>query len=99
MSDGLIEFQTGNIRDIGSTTMGQQAEWDSVWERCRSRISSTAAEALDQATGSSLEQRNQEYHQKSAAYAENVGQQGRAVNQIGDIATDTNQNMVRTISG
>jgi hypothetical protein len=99
MADGLIEFQTEGIAGIGATTVGQQAEWDAVWDRCRSRISATASEALDQATGSSLEERNQEYHQKSAAYSQNVGQQGRAVNQIGDIATETNQNMVRTIRG
>jgi hypothetical protein len=96
---GLIEFQTGGISDIASQTMNQQQQWDDVWNRCRSRISSTASEALDSATGSSLEERNQEYHRRSAQYSQNVGQQGKAVQQIGTIATDTNQNMVNTIRG
>lgn len=99
MGGGLIEFRTGEISTIGSQTLSQQGEWDAVWDRCRSRISATASEALDTATGSSLEQRNQEYHRKSAQYSQNVGQQGQAVNQIGNIATETNQNMVNTIRG
>ena len=98
-SGGLIEFQTGAISDIGSQTVAQQGEWDAVWDRCRSRISATAAEALDNATGASLETRNQEYHRRSAQYSQTVAQQGQAVNQIGNIATETNQNMVNTIRG
>jgi len=98
-SGGLIEFQTGGIDAIANQTMNQQQQWDDVWNRCRSRISSTASEALDNATGSSLEERNQEYHRRSAQYSQNVGQQGKAVQQISNIATDTNQNMVKTIRG
>lgn len=96
---GLIEFRTGEISNIGSQTLSQQGEWDAVWERCRSRISATASEALDTHTGSSLEERNQEYHRKSALYSQNVGQQGQAVNRIGTIATETNASMARTIRG
>jgi hypothetical protein len=99
MDGGLIEFRTGDISAIGGQTLSQQGEWDAIWERCRSRISATASEALDQATGSSLEERNAEYHRKSALYSQNVGAQGQAVNQIGGIATETNANMVRAIRG
>ena len=48
---GLIEFQTGPIADIGSQTMNQKAVWDGIWESTKARISATAAEALDAATG------------------------------------------------
>ena len=80
---GLIEFQTGQIADIGSQTLNQKSQWDAIWESTRARISATASEALDVATGSSLQERNDEYHRKSALYSQNVQQQGQAVNQIG----------------
>ena len=96
---GLIEFQTGPIADIGSQTLNQKAVWDGIWESTKARISATAAEALDAATGSSLEERGQEYHRKSVAYSQQVQQQGTAVNQIGGIATATNARMVSTIRG
>ncbi|HWM58065.1 MAG TPA: hypothetical protein VNO83_09535 [Pseudonocardia sp.] len=96
---GLIEFQTGPIADIGSRTLNQKAVWDGIWESTKARISATAAEALDAATGSSLEERGQEYHRKSVAYSQQVQQQGTAVNQIGGIATETNARMVSTIRG
>jgi hypothetical protein len=96
---GLIEFQTGPIADIGSQTLNQKAVWDGIWESTKARISATAAEALDAATGSSLEERGQEYHRKSVAYSQQVQQQGTGVNQIGGIATETNARMVSTIRG
>ena len=96
---GLIEFQTGQIADIGSQTLNQRSQWDAIWESTRARISATASEALDVATGSSLQERNDEYHRKSALYTQNVQQQGQAVNQIGSIATETNARMVLTIRG
>ena len=96
---GLIEFQTGPIADIGSQTLNQKAVWDGIWESTKARISATAAETLDAATGSSLEERGQEYHRKSVAYSQQVQQQGTAVNQIGGIATETNARMVSTIRG
>jgi hypothetical protein len=96
---GLIEFQTGPIADIGAQTMNQKAVWDEIWESTKARISATAAEALDAATGSSLAERSDEYNRKSVAYSQNVQQQGTAVNQIGQIATDTNTRMVSTIRG
>ena len=96
---GLIEFQTGPIADIGSQTLNQQQQWDAIWDSTRARISATAADALDVATGSSLQERSDEYHRKSLAYTQNVQQQGQAVNQIGDIASDTNARMVSTIRG
>ena len=99
MDGGLIEFRTGEIDTIGSQTIGQQSEWDAIWERCRSRISATASEALDAATGTSLEERNAEYHKRSATYSGNVGAQGQAVNQISAIARETNTNMVRAMRG
>ena len=96
---GLIEFQTGPIGDIGSQTMNQKAVWDGIWESTKARISATAAEALDAATGTSLEERGQEYNRKSVLYSQNVQQQGQAVNSIGQIATETNTRMVSTIRG
>jgi hypothetical protein len=96
---GLIEFQTGGIADIGSQTLNQKSVWDGIWENTKAQISATAAEALDAATGSSLEERSAEYHRKSTAYGQNVQQQGQAVNQIGSIATETNTRMVNTIRG
>ena len=96
---GLIEFQTGQIADIGSQTLNQKAQWDAIWESTKARISATASEALDVATGSSLQERNDEYHRKSALYTQNVQQQGQAVNQIGSIASETNARMVSTIRG
>ena len=45
-------------------------------------------------TGSSLQERNDQYHRKSALYPQNVQQQGQAVNQIGSIASETNARMV-----
>jgi len=96
---GLIEFQTGQIADIGSQTLNQRSQWDAIWQSTRGRISATASEALDVATGSSLQERNDEYHRKSALYTQNVQQQGQAVNQIGSIATETNARMVSTIRG
>ena len=95
---GLIEFQTGQIADIGSQTLNQKSQWDAIWESTRARISATASEALDVATGSSLQERNDEYHRKSALYSQNVQQQGQAVNQIGSIASETNARMVASAS-
>ena len=96
---GLIEFQTGQIADIGSQTHNQRTQWHAIWETTPARITPTASEALDDATGSSLQERNDEYHRKSALYTQNVQQQGQAVNQIGSIASETNARMVSTIRG
>ena len=40
---GLIEFQTGQIADIGSQTLNQKSQWDAIWESTRARISATAS--------------------------------------------------------
>lgn len=94
---GLIEFQTGPIGDIGSQTMNQKAVWDEIWNSTRAQISATAANALDAATGVSLEERNTQYNNRSTQYSQNVQLQGQAVNQIGTIATETNAAMVRAM--
>lgn len=96
---GLIEFLTNDIADIGTQTLNQQQLWDQIWENTRQRLTLTAADALDNLTGSTLQQRNDEYHRKSALYTGNLQQQGQVVNQIGSIATDTNARMVQTIRG
>jgi len=96
---GLIEFQTAAIADIGSRTLAQHNVWDDIWNGTRTQISATAAEALDDATGAGLEERNQEYHRKSQLYSQNVLQQSGVVNRIGAIATDTNAQMVSAIRG
>ncbi len=91
---GHIEFRTADIGDIGAQTAAQQAEWDAIWERCRTRLMATASEALDNMTGATLEDRNMEYNRKSVQYSANVAQQAVAVNQIRSIATETNAGMV-----
>lgn len=98
-SGGLIEFLTNDIADIGTRTVNQQQQWDQIWENTRQRLAATAADALDGATGATLQERNDEYHRRSALYTQNLQQQGNVVNQIGSIATDTNARMVQTIRG
>lgn len=98
-SSGYIEFQTGQIADIAQSTQGSQAEWDRVWNDVRSRLSNVVSQALDALTGSSLEDRNQRYHQRTQAYTADLTGQQVAVRSIGDIAVDTNQQMTRVIGG
>ena len=57
------------------------------------------AEALDVRDQQQPQERNDEYHRKSALYTQGVQQQGQAVNQIGSIASETNARMVSTIRG
>ena len=94
-----LKFDTEQIADISRATLGHQAQWDEIWNYVKSHLSATAAEALSQEPGGSLEQRTQEYHRKTQIYNEQLQTQAGAVGKVGDTATDYNQRMTRVISG
>lgn len=96
---GRIEFKTQDITDIGTATTGHRTVWDQIWEDLKKKIGTTVSTALDQATGMSLEERSVQYYMRSAQFSGDVGAQAQAVHQISNIATETNQNMVRAIRG
>jgi hypothetical protein len=92
-----IEFNTEEITRVASATRGHEAEWNRIWEGVRSRLSGVVSEALDAQTGASLDERSAEYHRRTVQYTADLQAQQNAVTNIGNIATDTNQNMIRTI--
>jgi hypothetical protein len=94
---GHIEFRTGEIDAMASTTMAQGQVWDDIWNRTYTNLKAVAGEALDQLTGASLEQRNAEYNQRSQVYRQEVTNQSTRDSRISTTATETNQQMVRTI--
>ncbi|RSM79369.1 hypothetical protein DMH04_31960 [Kibdelosporangium aridum] len=94
-----IEFKNEDIARIAQATQGSQQEWDRVWEGVRSKLSATVSEALDALTGSSLEERSSQYHQKTQQYTGQLQSQMNAVRNVGNIAVDTNQQMSRVIRG
>lgn len=96
---GHIEFRTGEIDTMASTTMNQSQVWDDIWNRTYTNLKAVAGEALDQLTGATLEQRNAEYNQRSVTYGQDVQSQGQRDRNISTTATNTNQQMVRTITG
>lgn len=96
---GHIEFRTGDIDSMASTTRNQSQMWDDIWHRTYSNLKAVAGEALDQLTGASLEQRNTEYNQRSQVFRQDVQDQSTRDSRISTTATDTNQQMVRTIQG
>jgi hypothetical protein len=98
MSD-YLEFNTSEIHRIAAATRGHQAQWDQIWNTVRTRLSGVVSAALDAQTGASLEERSTEYHRKTELYNQQLLSQQTAVTNVGDIATETNQHMVRTISG
>ncbi|MCE7001602.1 hypothetical protein LWC34_01905 [Kibdelosporangium philippinense] len=94
-----IEFKDGDIARIAQATQGSQQEWDRVWEGVRGKLTATVSEALDALTGSSLEERSTQYHQKTQQYTAQLQSQMNAVRNVGNIAVDTNQQMSRVIRG
>jgi hypothetical protein len=94
-----IEFNTDEIARVAQATQGSQADWDRIWDGVKTKLSRTVSEALDALTGSSLEERSAQYHQKTVQYTSQLQNQMKAVQNIGNIATDTNQQMSRVISG
>lgn len=94
-----LEFNTDEIGRIATATQGHQSQWDSIWEGVRSKLGNTVSEALDALTGSSLDERTQRYHQRTQQYTAQLQSQMTAVRNVGNIATDTNQQMSRVISG
>ena len=100
MADGsYIEFRTEDISQIAQVTLNSQSQWDQIWEGVRSRLSGVVSEALDALTGASLDDRTQRYHQRTQLYTADLTGQHNAVRNVGDIATDTNQQMTRVIAG
>lgn len=98
MSDTL-KFDTEQIASIAHATQGHQAQWDEIWNTVRSRLSATAAEALSQEPGGSLDARTAEYHRKTTQYTDQLMTQAGAVGKVGHTATDYNQRMTKTIAG
>src|SRR5688572_11709920 len=94
-----IEFKNEEIARIAQATQGSQQEWDRVWEGVRGKLSATVSEALDALTGSSLDERSNQYHQKTQQYTAQLQSQMAAVRNVGQIAIDTNQQMSRVIRG
>jgi len=98
-SGDLIEFKNEDISNIASITRTQQTDFDNVWETTRARLGNLVSQALDALTGSSLDERTVEYHQKTVQYSGDMGNQHNAMVNIGNISVDTNQQMSRVIRG
>lgn len=94
-----LEFNTQEIHNIAAATRGHQAQWDDIWNRLRGRLGSVVSQALDAQTGSSLEERNAQYHRKTEVYNQQLLSQQNAVRNVGDVATETNARMRNTIAG
>lgn len=94
-----LKFDTEQIASIAKATQTHQSQWDEIWNGVQARLSATAAEALSQEPGGSLEQRTQEYHRKTQIYNEQLMTQAGAVGKVGTTATDYNQKMTQVIAG
>ena len=94
-----IKFDTDQIATLSSQTLSHQQQWNDIWEGVMKRLSSTAAEALSEEPGGSLQTRTQAYHRKTQEYTQSVQRQGQAVGRVGDTATHTNSQMTKVISG
>jgi len=99
VSDSYIEFKNEDIGNIASTTRTSQTEWDEVWNTAKARLGSVVSDALDALTGSSLEDRSLQYHQRSQQYTSDIQLQHVAMTNIGNISAETNSNMARVIAG
>jgi hypothetical protein len=99
MVSDYIEFKNEGISDIANITRNSQTEWDGVWQTAKGELDRLIGDALDTFTGSSLEERSAQYHQKSTAYTGDVNLQHVAMTNIGNISVDTNTSMARTIAG
>lgn len=95
----VMKFDTEQIAAISKSTLGHQAQWDEIWNSVKSRLSATAANALSQEPGGSLQARTAEYHRKTQTYTEQLMNQSGAVGKVGNTATDYNQKMTSVIAG
>ncbi|WP_134323911.1 hypothetical protein [Cumulibacter soli] len=95
----LIAFNTEHIADIANATQAHRSEWDAIWNGVRSKLGDVISEALDAATGLSLDERTVSYHQKSDLYTQQLLARAQATASIGQIAQDTGIAMVKTLSG
>jgi len=94
-----LKFDTDQIADIGNATLSHQSQWDEIWNTVKKNLSATAAEALSQEPGGSLEHRTQVYHQKTQRYNEQLQTQAGAVHKVGHTAADYNTQMTKTVAG
>ena len=99
MTYGVLKFDTEQIATISTATNSHKEQWDSIWNGVRSKLSATAAEALSNTVGGSLDQRNAEYHAKTQQHLDNMASQSSAVQRVGTTASDYNDQMTRTIAG
>lgn len=95
----VLKFDTEQIGSLAKATMSHQSQWDEIWTGVKNRLSATAAEALSQEPGGSLEQRTQEYHRKTQRYNEQLQVQASAVHKVGNTATDYNHKMTQVVAG
>jgi hypothetical protein len=97
--ESYIQFNNEEIGSIAQITLNSQSDWDRIWEGVRTRLSGVVSEALDALTGSSLEDRSAQYHQRTQQYTADLNSQHLAVRNIGTISADTNVQMSRVIAG
>lgn len=95
----VIAFNTEQITEIATATQAHRAEWDSIWNAVKTKLGSVVGEALDAATGCSLEDRTTSYHQKSDLYAQQLLARAQATSTIGQIAEETGAAMIKTLTG
>lgn len=96
---GTLKFDTEQISSLAKATQSHQAQWDEIWNGVKTRLSATAAEALSQEPGGSLQHRTEEYHRKTQIYNEQLQAQAGAVHKVGNTATEYNQKMTQVIGG
>lgn len=95
----LIKFDTDQITAIASSTLAHQGQWDAIWEGVRTKLTGVVSEALDVATGMSLEERSARYHQKTSIYSQQLMARATATSQVGMVAQQTNAAMVKALTG
>lgn len=95
----LIHFNTQQIADIASATQAHRGEWDAIWNGVRAKLAGVVGEALDAATGMSLDERSMRYHQKTDLYTQQLHARAQATNKIAQIAEETGHAMVKTLMG
>lgn len=95
----VIAFNTEQIADIANATHAHRGEWDAIWNGVRAKLGAVVDEALDAATGLSLQDRTIGYHQKSDLYTQQLLARAQATSTVGQIAEQTGYAMVKTLTG
>lgn len=95
----VIAFNTEQIAEIANATQAHRAEWDAIWSAVKAKLGGVVADALDAATGCSLEDRTMSYHQKSDLYTQQLLARAHTTSTIGQIAEETGYAMVKTLTG